>query len=156
VSFRGKVVKIFTRISMMMGLLLSTTTMAFADAKTRKIAFHVDESDPKVMNMALNNVQNVSNHYAGNGEKVVIERVAYGPGLSMFVKGKSPGEDRISVVLMLIDALNFSECGNTHRKMSEKAGKDLTLIDGVGMAPSGLCGWSNCRNRAMSISDHNL
>ena len=45
---------IFKRISMTIGLLL-TTTMAFADAKTHKIAFHVDESDPKVMNMALNN-----------------------------------------------------------------------------------------------------
>ena len=55
-----------------------TTTMAFVDAKTHKVAFHVDESDPKVMNMALNNVQNVSNYHAGNGEKVIIELVAYG------------------------------------------------------------------------------
>ena len=89
--------QIFKRISMMIGLLLLTATMAFADAKTHKIAFHVDESDPKVMNMALNNVQNVSNYYAGKGEKVIIELVAYGPGMNMFVKGKSPVEDRISV-----------------------------------------------------------
>ena len=46
--------QIFKRISMMIGLLLLTATMAFADAKTHKIAFHVDESDPKVINMALN------------------------------------------------------------------------------------------------------
>ena len=46
---------ILKRISMMIGLLLVTATMAFADARTHKIAFHVDESDPKVMNMALNN-----------------------------------------------------------------------------------------------------
>ena len=126
------------RISMMIGLLLVTTTMAFADAKTHKIAFHVDESDPKVMNMALNNVQNVANYYAGKGEKVIIELVAYGPGLNMFVKGKSPVEDRISVMSMSIDDLKFSARGNTHRKMSEKAGKDVALIDGVGMAPSGV------------------
>ena len=88
---------IFKRISIMIGLLLVTTTMAFADVKTHKTAFHVDESDPKVMNMALNNVQNVSNYYAGKGEKVIIELVAYGPGMNMFVKGKSPVEDRISV-----------------------------------------------------------
>ena len=67
---------IFKRISMTIGLLL-TTTMAFADAKTHKIAFHVDESDPKVMKMVLNNVQNVSNYHAHKGEKVVIELVAY-------------------------------------------------------------------------------
>ncbi|MDC0966390.1 DsrE family protein [Alphaproteobacteria bacterium] len=129
---------ILKRISMMIGLLLVTATMAFADAKTHRIAFHVDESDPKVMNMALNNVQNVSNYYAGKGEKVIIELVAYGPGLNMFVKGKSPVESRISVMSMSIDDLKFSACGNTHHKMSEKAGKDVALIDGVGMAPSGV------------------
>jgi intracellular sulfur oxidation DsrE/DsrF family protein len=131
------VMTIFKRISIMIGLLLVTTTVAFADVKTNKTAFHVDESDPKVMNMALNNVQNVSNYYAGKGDKVTIELVAYGPGMNMFVKGKSPVEDRSSVMSMLIDDLKFSACGNTHRKMSEKAGKDVALIDGVGMAPSG-------------------
>ena len=70
--------QIFKRISMMIGLLLLTATMAFADAKTHKIAFHVDESDPKVMNMALNNEQNVSNYHPGKGKKVIIELVAYG------------------------------------------------------------------------------
>ena len=68
---------IFKRISMTIGLLL-TATMAFADSKTHKIAFDVDESDPKVMKMALNNVQNVSNYHAHKGEKVIIELVAYG------------------------------------------------------------------------------
>ena len=62
----------------MIGLLLLTTTMAFADAKTHKIALHVDESDPKVMKIALNNVQNVSNNHAHKGEKVIIELVAFG------------------------------------------------------------------------------
>ena len=128
---------IFKRISIMIGLLLVTTTMAFADVKTQNAAFHVDESEPKVMNMALNNVQNVSNYYAGKGEKVIIELVAYGPGMNMFVKGKSSVEDRISVMSMSIDDLKFLACGNKHRKMSEKAGKDVALIDGVGMAPSG-------------------
>jgi intracellular sulfur oxidation DsrE/DsrF family protein len=132
------VMTILKRISMMVGLFLVTTTMAFADAKTHKIAFHVDESDPKFMNMALNNVQNVSNYYAGKGEKVIIELVAYGPRLNMVVKGKSPVEDRVPVMSMSIDDLIFSACGNTHRKMSEKAGKDVALIDGVGIAPSGV------------------
>ena len=126
------------RISMMIGLLLVTTTMAFADVKMHKTAFHVDESDPKIMNIALNNVQNVSNYYAGKGEKVIIEFVAYRPGMNMLVKGKSPVEDRISVMSMSIDDLKFSAYGNTHREMSEKAGKVVALIDGVRMASSGV------------------
>ena len=69
---------ILKRILMTIGLLFLTTTMTFADPKTHKITFHVDDSDLKVMNMALNNVQNVSNYHAGKGEKVIIELVAYG------------------------------------------------------------------------------
>jgi len=132
------VVTIFKRISIVIGLFLVTTTTAFASVKTHKTAFHVDESDPKVMNMALNNLKNVSNYYAGKGGKVIIELVAYEPGMNMFVKGKSRVEDRISVMSMSVDDLKSSACGNTHRKVSEKAGKDVALIDGVGMAPSGV------------------
>jgi hypothetical protein len=62
VKFRETVMTIFKRISMMIGLLLVTATKAFADVKTHKIAFHIDESDSKVMNMELNNVQNVANY----------------------------------------------------------------------------------------------
>ena len=63
---------------MTIGLSLVTTTMAFADAKTHKIVLHVDENDPKVMKMAMDNVQSVSNYHAGNGENIIIEFVAYG------------------------------------------------------------------------------
>ena len=69
---------IFKRISMTIGLLLLTTTMASADAKMYNIAFHIDESDPKVLNIALENVQGVSNYHAGKGKKVIIEFGAYG------------------------------------------------------------------------------
>ena len=69
---------VFKRISMTIGLLFLTTTMGFADAKTHRIAFEFDESDPKVMKRALNNVQNVSNYHAHKGEKGIIELVADG------------------------------------------------------------------------------
>ena len=77
-NLRKAKVMIFKRISMTIGLLLLTTAMAFADAKTHKIGFHVDDIDPRVMNMALSNVQNVSNYHAGKGKKVIIELFAYG------------------------------------------------------------------------------
>ena len=71
----GKMI-IFKRISMTIGLLLLTTTMAFVDAGLHKIELHTDESGPIVMNMALNNVRNVSSYHAGKGEKVIIELMA--------------------------------------------------------------------------------
>ena len=71
----GKMI-IFKSISMTIGLLLLTTTVAFVDGGLHKIALHTDESGPIVINMALNNVRNVSNYHAGKGEKVIIEPMA--------------------------------------------------------------------------------
>ncbi len=46
--------------------------------KRIKLLFMLMKSDPKFMNMALKNMQNVSNYYADKGEKVIIKLVAYG------------------------------------------------------------------------------
>jgi len=110
-----------------------------ASAETvHKVAIHVDQNDKRVMNMALNNVVNVRKYYEAKGEKIIIEVVAYGPGLHMFRADTSPVKDRIAKMGLEIDNLQFSACGNTHRKMSKKLGKGVTLIDEAKMVPSGV------------------
>ena len=111
---------------------------AFAEGKMHHVAIHVDESDPKVMNMALNNVTNVTKYYESKGDEVTVELVAYGPGLNMFVAGKSPVEDRISAMSLEMENLSFAAFGNTLKKMSEKAGKDIVLLEEAGVVPSGV------------------
>lgn len=117
---------------------LTLATGAFAEGKTHYVAIHVNENDPKVMNMALNNAANVNNYYVEQGDDVIIEMVAYGPGLNMLIPGKSPVSDRISAMSLELENLSFAACGNTHRKMSEKAGKDITLMDEAAIVPSGV------------------
>ena len=119
-------------------LALIVATGAFAEDRTHFVAIHVDQNDAKVMNMALNNVQNVSKYYESQGDSVVIEVVAYGPGLMMYVEGKSPVSDRISTMSLEMDSLSFAACGNTHRKMSEKAGATIPLMDEASVVPSGV------------------
>ncbi|MCA0873538.1 DsrE family protein [Seohaeicola saemankumensis] len=111
---------------------------ALAEGKTHYVAIHVNENDPARMNMALNNAQNVHNYYAAQGDEVVIEMVAYGPGLNMLVPGKSPVEQRVSSMSLEMPNLSFAACGNTHRKMSEKAGKEIALMSEATMVPSGV------------------
>ncbi len=113
-------------------------TGAFAEGQTHHVAFHVDENDPKLMNMALNNAQNLSNYYEAQGDSVVIEMVAYGPGLAMYVPGKSPVAERIATMSLELENITFAACGNTLRKMSKKAGKDVTLISEAEVVPSGV------------------
>lgn len=88
--------------------------------------------------MALNNVQNVIAYYESQGDTTEIEVVAYGPGLTMFVEGKSPVAHRISTMSLQHDTLRFAACGNTLRKMSEKAGKDVPLLSEAEVVPSGV------------------
>jgi intracellular sulfur oxidation DsrE/DsrF family protein len=109
-----------------------------ADGTDHKVVVHVDENDPARMNLALNNVANVKKYYDSKGETIEIELVAYGPGLHMFRADTSPVKDRLSVMALEIDNLTFSACGNTHSKMSKKAGKDITLVDEATMVPSGV------------------
>lgn len=124
----------------LMGAVLAgvMATGAWAEGMTHHVAIHVDQNDPQVMNMALNNAKNVANYYASVGDEVVIEVVAYGPGLNMYVPGKSPVADRISTMSLEMDNLSFAACGNTLRAMSAKAGHDITLMDEATVVPSGV------------------
>lgn len=109
-----------------------------AEGMVHHLAIHVDQNDPQVMNMALNNAQNVVSHYTEQGDTVVIEMVAYGPGLNMFVADKSPVKDRISAMALEVEGLTFAACGNTLKAMSEKAGHDVALLDEAVVVPSGV------------------
>ena len=107
-------------------------------AADHQVIFHVDQNDPQIINMILNNVQNAVNYYKEQGDTVTIEVVAYGPGLTMFVADKSPVADRIKRMSLDIDQLAFKACGNTHKNMSKKAGKALKLLDTAEITPSGV------------------
>lgn len=113
-------------------------TGAIAEGVTHRVAVHVNQNDPQVMNMALNNVANLTSYYNEQGDTVIVEVVAYGPGLKMFVADSSPVKDRISTMSLEMDNLSFAACGNTLRNMSKKAGKDITLMDEATVVPSGV------------------
>lgn len=127
-----------TRLALALIAMVMAATSAMAEGVVHNVAIHVDQNDPKVMNMALNNAANVSKYYESIGDTVVIEMVAYGPGLVMFIPGKSPVADRISTMSLQFENLSFSACGNTHRNMSAKAGHDIVLMDEANMVTSGV------------------
>lgn len=118
--------------------LLFAGQMAFAESTTHYIAIHVDQADPKVQNMALNNAVNVTKYYESIGDTVMIELGAYGPGLTMYIPGKSKVGDRIATMSLEMENLSFAACGNTHKKMSKKAGKDIKLMEEATVVTSGV------------------
>lgn len=115
----------------------ATSTAAFAEGKTHNIAVHVDQADAKVMNIALNNIKNLTAYYKSQGDEVVVELVAYGPGLTMYLEN-SPVSARIASMSMEMDHITFAACGNTIKGMSKKLGKDVTLLSEAVVVPSGV------------------
>lgn len=138
-------------------LVLSAASVANAEdanaSAMHRLAIHVDQNDPAVMNLVLNNVQNVEAAYAAKGETVAVEIVAYGPGLQMLT-ADSPVKERISVMaLEHPDNLQFSACGNTIAGLKKKTGQDVTLVSEAKIVPAGVirlmelqeAGWSYLR-----------
>ena len=123
--------------TLLTGLMTACMTLS-AWATDHQVAFHVDQNDPQIMNMTLNNVQNAVNYYKEQGDTVTIEVIAYGFSLAMFIADESPVADRIERMSLDIDQLAFKACGNTHKNMSKKAGKAVKLLDAAEITPSGV------------------
>ena len=71
----------------------------------------------------------------------------------MLVEEKSPVEDRVKSIADSFDNVEFKACGNTHKAMSKKAGKEVKLMPQAKMVESGVIhlvqrqeeGWSYIR-----------
>jgi intracellular sulfur oxidation DsrE/DsrF family protein len=121
------------------GALLSAPGHA-ADGKTHRIVFQVDQNDPTVMNLTLNNVSNLMEYYHGKGEQAQIEVVAYGPGLNMFRADKSPVKDRLTHIKSgaFPSSVAFSACGNTKTGMEKKEGHPVSIVPEATVVPAGV------------------
>jgi intracellular sulfur oxidation DsrE/DsrF family protein len=137
-------------------LVAAPAAVAAADeAKTKhhRLVIHVDQNDPALMNMALNNAGHVVEYYHERGEEVAIEIVAYSQGLHMLRDDTSPVKDKIRELRGKLKTLSLAACNNTMRRMQETEGKPVRLIAEATVVPSGVVrlmelqeqGWSYVR-----------
>jgi uncharacterized protein len=128
---------------------------AAADAKSHRVAIQVDQNDPQVMNLALNNATNVIEYYRGKNEDVEVDIVTYGPGLHMLRADTSPVQDRIKRLkdLAFPGKIQFSACNNTKQGMEKAEGHAISVLSDATIVPSGVVrlmelqeqGWSYVR-----------
>ena len=118
-------------------LTIAFMSMAFASAgftadekKPHRVAIQVDQNDPQVMNLALNNATNVIEYYRGKGEDVDVDVVTYGPGLHMLRADTSPVQDRIKRLkeMAFPGKIQFSACNNTKQGMEKTEGHAISVV----------------------------
>ena len=103
-----------------------------------KVAIQVNQNDKAVMELALNNVRNITEYYKSKGETVAIEVVAYGPGLHMLRSDTSPVKDRIAPMALENPSIAFIACGNTQANQSKAEGKPVPIMSEAKVVPSGV------------------
>lgn len=125
------------------------------DKTVHRLLIQVDQNDPAVMNLALNNATNVVEYYRVRGERADVDVVAYGPGLNMLRADTSPVADRIRSMkdAAFPGTVRFSACNVSKEGMEKKEGKSLAMLPESSMVPSGVVhmmemqekGWSYVR-----------
>jgi intracellular sulfur oxidation DsrE/DsrF family protein len=126
-----------------------------ADTKPHRVTIQIDQNDPQVMNLVLNNATNVIEHYRAKNEDVDIDVVAYGPGLHMLRSDTSPVQDRIKRLKDMVfpGKIQFSACNNTRQGMEKTEGHEIPILPDATIVPSGVVhlmelqeqGWSYVR-----------
>jgi intracellular sulfur oxidation DsrE/DsrF family protein len=137
-----------------MSIVFASTGLA-GDGKPHRIAIQIDQNDPQVMNLALNNVNAVIEYYRARNEDVDIDVVAYGPGLHMLRSDTSPVQDRIKRLKDMVfpGKIQFSACNNTKQGMEKAEGHAIPILADATVVPSGVVhlmelqeqGWSYVR-----------
>ena len=143
------------RLATAAALSIALATSAFAaDGKTHRVAIQVDQNDPAVMNMVLNNATNVIEYYRAKNEDVDVEIVAYGPGMHMLRADTSPVADRIKHLKETVAGkIQFSACNNTKQNMEKAEGHAISIVPEATIVPAGVVrlmelqeqGWSYVR-----------
>jgi hypothetical protein len=134
---------------------MALASAASAEGKPHRIAIQVDQNDPQVMNLALNNANAVIEYYRAKNEDVDIDVVAYGPGLHMLRADTSPVQDRIKRLKDMVfpGKIQFSACNNTKQGMEKAEGHAISILPDASIVPSGVVhlmelqeqGWSYVR-----------
>ncbi len=98
-----------------------------------RLVIQVSTDDPRTQTIALNNAVNLQKLYGI--DNVVIEIVAYGPGLGLLTGGSKQAK---RVESLALQDIRFSACGNTMKKVESKTGKMPQLLDGVDRVTAGV------------------
>ena len=128
----------FARFITAAATFFAASSPAGAAGKTHRVALHIDQNDPAIMNMLLGNLANVTEYYAGIGETSQVEVVAYGPGLHMLRADTSPVKERLTALKLRFPTVVYSACNNTKMAMEKAEGHPIEIVPEARIVPAGV------------------
>jgi intracellular sulfur oxidation DsrE/DsrF family protein len=122
-----------------LSIAFSSASLA-ADGKPHRVTIQVDQNDPQIMNLVLNNATNVIEYYRAKNEDVDLDIVAYGPGLHMLRADTSPVQDRVKRLkdMAFPGKIQFSACNITKQGMEKTEGHAISILPEATIVPSGV------------------
>ncbi|THD66951.1 MAG: hypothetical protein E7813_12345 [Bradyrhizobium sp.] len=131
----------FLRLAIIALLSIGFGSAGFAaDGKPHRVTIQIDQNDPQIMNLVLNNATNVIEYYRAKNEDVDLDVVAYGPGLHMLRADTSPVKDRIKRLkdMAFPGKIQFSACNHTKQGMEKTEGHAISVLPEATIVPSGV------------------
>ena len=126
--------KYLLKIATLLLLPFFLVATAYAQENTaNKLVIQVSTDDVITQKIALNNAVNLQKLYGL--DNIVIEIVAYGPGLQLLTEN-SVMASRVESLAM--QEITFSACENTMEAQHKRTGKMPLLLDGVGTVNAGV------------------
>ena len=126
--------KYLLKIATLLLLPFFLVATAYAQENTaNKLVIQVSTDDVITQKIALNNAVNLQKLYGL--DNIVIEIVAYGPGLQLLTEN-SVVASRVESLAM--QEITFSACENTLEAQHKRTGKMPLLLDGVGTVNAGV------------------
>jgi intracellular sulfur oxidation DsrE/DsrF family protein len=127
-------IKRISQVAVLALLTLLMVTTGFAKQENpHKLVIQVSTDDVITQKMALNNAVNLQKLYGL--DNMIIEIVAYGPGLKLLT---TQSEVASRVKSLVMQNITFSACRNTMESVKKKTGKLPTLLNGVETVNSGV------------------
>ena len=108
-----------------------------ADTQAHRLVIHVNDPTKEIMTEALHNAGNVMDYYRAHNSSAVIEIVANGRGVTMFVKDMSPVAVEVADLHTRYPAVVHDACAISLANTEKALGRKLEVMPQARVIPSG-------------------
>ncbi len=117
--------------------LLAAPAATRAETAAHHLVIHVNSPTKEIMIEALHNAGNVMEYYHAHDSAAVIEIVANGRGVTMFVKDTSPVSAEVADLHKRYPDMVFDACAISLAGVAKAVGRKLEVMPEARLVPSG-------------------